>query len=96
MSLRFEWDSEKADRNLRKHRLAFDEAATVFADPLAAVFADELHSSTESREIIIGHSVLGRLLVVSFVQGSRSSVRIISARMATRMERREYEEAHRK
>jgi uncharacterized DUF497 family protein len=92
MGLRFEWDSGKATRNLRKHRVAFDEAATVFADPLAAIFDDEEHSDTESREIVIGHSVLGRLLVVSFVQASHGAVRIISARTATRTERREYEE----
>ena len=92
MGLQFEWDSAKAGRNLRKHQVAFDEAATVFADPLAAIFDDEAHSSTESREIIIGNSVLGRLVVVSFVQISRNAVRIISARKATRTERREYEE----
>ena len=92
MGLQFEWDPAKAGRNLRKHQVAFDEAATVFADPLAAIFDDEAHSSTERREIIIGHSVLGRLLVVSFVQISRNAVRIISARKATRTERREYEE----
>ena len=92
MGLRFEWDPAKADSNLRKHGLAFDEAATVFADPLAVIFDDDAHSSTETREIIIRHSVLGRLVVASFVQGSRSGVRIISARTATRTERREYEE----
>ena len=80
MGLPLEWNPAKADRNLRKHRVAFDEAASVFADPLAAIFHDEVHSVTEKREIIIGHSVLSRLLVVSFVQGSRSAVRIISAR----------------
>ena len=92
MGLRFAWDTGKADSNLHKHGLTFDEAATVFADPLAVIFDDDAHSSTEIREIVIGHSVLGRLVVVSFVQDSRSGVRIISARAATRTERREYEE----
>ena len=72
--------------------MTFDEAATVFADPLAAIFDDEAHSHTEKREIIVGYSVIGRLLVVSFVQTSRDTVRVISARTATRTERREYEE----
>jgi uncharacterized DUF497 family protein len=92
MTLRFEWDLAKAARNTRKLHVDFDEAATVFADPLAAVFDDEEHSDIESREIIIGHSVLGRLLVVSFVEVARYTVRVISARPATRAERKEYEE----
>lgn len=92
MGLRFEWDPVKAASNIRKHQVTFDEAATVFADPLAAIFDDEVHSDTRRREIIIGHSVLGRLLVVAFVQRSRNAVRVISARPATGTERRGYEE----
>ena len=92
MVLRFEWDPAKADSNIRKHYVAFDEASTVFSDPLAAIFDDEEHSNAENREIIIGHSVLGRLLIVSFVQMSRTAIRIISARTVTKTERREYEE----
>ena len=92
MSVRFEWHVAKADDNFREHHVAFDEAATVFRDSLAAIFADETHSSTEHRELIIGHSVLGRLLIVSFTETPGGAVRIISARRATRTERREYEE----
>ena len=68
MSVRFEWHVAKADDNFRKHHVAFDEAATVFRDSLAVIFADETHSSTDRRELIIGHSVLGRLLIVSFAE----------------------------
>lgn len=75
-----------------KARSDFDEAATVFADPLAAILDDEEHSMRESREIAVGYSVVGRLLVVSFVQASRKTVRVISARAATRKEREDYEE----
>jgi uncharacterized DUF497 family protein len=87
----FEWDPAKARRNLSKHGVGFDEAAAVFADPLARIFADSDHSSREHREIIIGHTGLGRLLVVSFFARGES-IRIISARRATRRERRDYEE----
>jgi uncharacterized protein len=96
MGLRFEWDRAKAARNIRNHRVTFDEAATVFADRRAVIFDDEAHSDTEKREIIIGHSALNRLLVVSFVQVSSGFVRVVSARTATRAERREYEEGHSK
>ena len=87
----FEWDPAKARRNLSKHGVRFDEAAVVFAAPLARIFADSDHSSREHREIIIGHTALGRLLVVSFFARDES-IRIISARRATRRERRDYEE----
>lgn len=93
MGLRCVWDPTKADRNIKKHGLPFDEAATVFADPFAAIFGDETHSTAESREIIIGHSALDRLVVVCFVEVTRGTIRIISARKATRTERKEYEEA---
>jgi hypothetical protein len=56
MSLEFEWDPAKADENLRKHGVAFEEALTVFADPLARIFDDHEHSTEEPREIIIGHA----------------------------------------
>jgi uncharacterized DUF497 family protein len=89
--LKFEWDPKKATRNLRKHRVSFEEAATVFGAPLAAIFDDEAHSKTEPREIIVGHSERKRLLLVSFtVRGE--VVRIISARRATKQEARDYEE----
>ena len=64
--MEFEWDPHKADLNFRKHGVTFEEAATVFGDPLAVIFFDEDHSTEESRELIIGSSEKGRLLVISF------------------------------
>lgn len=90
--LRFEWDEDKAASNVAKHHVAFDEASTVFADPLAVIFEDEEHSEHELREIIIGHSLFGRLLLVSFTERGDEVVRVISARKATRRERKDYEE----
>jgi len=92
MPLTFEWDEEKAHSNIGKHGVAFDEARTVFGDPLAVIFEDEEHSVDEVREIIIGHSVLQRLLLVSFTERGNEIVRIISARKATKRERKDYEE----
>lgn len=86
----FEWDAEKAAVNLRKHGVAFQEALTVFADPLAGIHDDPDHSEDEERELIIGHSSSGRLLIVSFTELPKS-VRIISARRVTRRERRDHE-----
>ena len=77
MALRFEWDEDKAASNLRKHSVTFDEASTVFADPLAVIFDDEEHSLDEIREIVIGHSVLQRLLLVSFTERGHDLARII-------------------
>jgi uncharacterized protein len=91
MSLEFEWDEDKAASNQKKHRVTFEEAATVFADPLAAIFDDEEHSEEEQREIIVGHSAENRLLLVSFTERG-GAIRIISARRATKRERRDYEE----
>ena len=88
--MRFEWDSEKADRNLTKHKVSFDEAKTVFDDPLFVIFADPDHSIEEKRFIIMGESVNKRLLVVSYTE--RRATRLISARKATRKERKKYEE----
>jgi uncharacterized DUF497 family protein len=68
MPLTFEWEGDKAASNVRKHRVAFDEASTVFGDPLAVIFDDEEHSPDELREIIIDHSILERLLLVSFTE----------------------------
>jgi len=92
MPLTFEWDVKKAASNLAKHGVTFEEAITVFGDPLAVIFDDEDHSRDEIREIIIGHSALVRLLLVSFTERDRMVVRIISARKATRRERKDYEE----
>jgi uncharacterized DUF497 family protein len=91
MNLKFEWDRKKASSNLAKHGVSFEEALTVFSDPLARIFDDEDHSSEEQREIIIGLSAKDRSLVVCFTaQGE--SVRIFSARTATRRERKDHEE----
>ena len=87
----FEWSEDKAASNLAKHGLSFEEALTVFDDPLAAIFDDEGHSTGERREIIIGHSSQGRLVLVSFTERSKA-IRIIGARPTTRREREKYEE----
>jgi len=92
MPYRFQWDSRKAATNLRKHGVSFDEASTVFDDPRAAIFDDETHSTAEVRELIIGHSVIGRLLLVSFAQRPGEMLRMISARVATKKERQDYED----
>jgi uncharacterized protein len=89
--VKFEWDAHKATANLRKHRVSFADAQTVFADPLAAIHDDPDGSSGEMREIIVGHSAAGRLLVVSFTE-RQGWLRLISAREATGHERRDYEE----
>ena len=90
MSVRFEWDPKKAASNLLKHRVSFAEGLTVFTDPLAWIFDDEDHSIEEQREIIVGHSVDERLLVVCF-SAHQESIRIVSARKATKRERKDYE-----
>ncbi|NUQ65723.1 MAG: BrnT family toxin [Pirellulales bacterium] len=95
MALSFERDEDKAASNESKHGVTFDEASTVFADPLAVIFDDEEHSEDEIREIIIGHSILERLLLVSFTERGEDVVRIISARRATKRERKDYEEGSR-
>jgi len=87
----YEWDPEKAKRNLREHGVSFEEAATVFLDPLAMTYPDPDHSNEEDREITIGYSTNQRLLFVSHVQ-RRNRTRIISAREATRRERKQHEE----
>jgi uncharacterized DUF497 family protein len=87
----FEWDDAKAKGNQRKHGVGFGEARTVFRDPLAWIFDDLWHSMDERREIIIGHSRQGRLLLVCFTERRQGTVRIISSREATAKERRDYE-----
>jgi uncharacterized DUF497 family protein len=88
--MEFEWDLSKATSNLRKHGVSFEEAQTVFANSLAVIFEDETHSVSEQREIIIGHSRQNRLLLVAFTDRF-GQIRIISARLATRQEREDYE-----
>jgi hypothetical protein len=92
MSVRFEWNKDKAAANLEKHGVSFDEASTVFDDPLAYIFDDEDHSAEEHREIIIGHSSQDRLLLTCFVERLEDVIRIFSARLATKKERQTYEE----
>lgn len=94
MPIEFEWDPEKADKNLSKHDVSFSEAATVFEDDLSTTFPDPDHSDDEDRYITIGMSIKRRLIVVAHTErGER--VRIISAREATRSEKRFYEENER-
>ena len=92
MSLKFEWDKDKAASNLKKLGVSFEEASTVFDDPLAYIFGDEDHSADEHREIIIGHSRKRRLLLTCFIERAEDVIRIFSARPATRKERKDYEE----
>jgi uncharacterized DUF497 family protein len=92
LSMKFAWDPQKASSNLRKHGISFDEAVTVFKDPLAYIFDDMKHSEQEHREIIIGMSALRRMLLVCFVERQEDIVRLISARPATRIEINDYEE----
>ncbi|MCI0561542.1 MAG: BrnT family toxin [Nitrososphaera sp.] len=86
-----EWDERKAAVNLSKHGVAFKEAKTVFKDPLYIDFYDPDHSDDEHRHLIIGESRQGRLLLVSYTERG-NVIRLISAREATRTERRVYEE----
>ncbi len=89
--MQFEWDEPKAAENLKKHKVAFEEAVTVFVDPLSSTFPDPGHSVEEDRFIIIGTSDRGRAIIVSHTD-REDRIRIISARKATRRERKAYEE----
>ena len=91
MALRFSWDPFKAASNLRKHGVSFREGMTAFEDTLSITVPDPDHSTNEMRFILIGMSVWQRLLVVSHVDYGEE-IRIIGARIATRRERRQYEE----
>lgn len=88
--MQFEWDRAKAKRNLRGQRISFEEAVTVFYDPLSATFEDPDHSAGESRLITIGYSARGRLLTVVHAERGKT-VRIISARRAAPGERKRQE-----
>ncbi|MBI5092412.1 MAG: BrnT family toxin [Candidatus Hydrogenedentes bacterium] len=91
MSYQFEWDPIKAEANLLKHGVSFDEAATVFGDTLALNMPDSRHSLNERRYILLGYSAMRHYVVVAYTErGFRT--RLISARRATRQERRQYEE----
>ena len=89
--MEFEWDPEKAARNLARHGVSFHEVSSVFGDPLAITFSDPDHSEEEDRFLTFGHSSEGHLLVVSHTDRGETT-RIISARRATRKERKLYEE----
>ncbi len=89
--MEFEWDPEKARSNLRKHKVSFEEASTALSDPMAATGADPDHSIGEFRYVTFGISERGRLLVVAHTE-QNEIVRIISARLASKRERRIYEE----
>jgi len=94
MEIRFEWDEKKAKENQRKHGISFDEASTVFSDPLSATIPDPMHSGLgEERFVTMGLSARGHLLVVVHLD-SDEAIRIISARPVTGTERRLYEEGN--
>ena len=87
----FEWDPVKAEVNVRKHGVTFDEATTVFGDPLAMLMLDPDHGQSETRYLLLGTSSQQRLLVVAFADRAPRT-RLISARRATRLERKKHEE----
>jgi uncharacterized DUF497 family protein len=93
MAIKFEWDKRKARQNLRKHQIDFGEASTVFADTLSITIPDPDHSEDEQRWVIIGLSNRQHLLVVVHTEEGET-IRLISARMADRLERRKYEEGY--
>ena len=91
--MNFDWDPKKERKNIQKHGVSFREAVTVFYDPLAKFTTDPDHSAQENRYILIGHSQKSRLLFVVHVYRPKSdTVRIISARKATKKETRDFEE----
>jgi len=89
--MKFEWDPRKAQLNFAKHRISFEEATTAFRDPLSATAPDPDHSSKENRFVTLGLSANGKLLLVSHTERDES-IRIIGARLATKPERKIYEE----
>jgi uncharacterized DUF497 family protein len=95
MSLEFEWDEDKAKGNLKRHGVSFEEASSIFSDPLALTIPDPLHSVEEDRFITMGESHRRKLLVVCTTDRG-DKIRIISARAATRRERKDYEEGTKK
>ena len=93
MALEFEWDPEKAEANLGKHGVSFEEASTVFGDPLGRLAYDAEHSRGEERFVLFGRSEAGRLLAVMHAERGEA-IRLISAREMTPNERKQYEEFH--
>jgi len=92
MVLRFEWHDKKARLNKRKHGIAFEEASSVFGDPLSLTIYDPAHSIAEERFTTIGASFVGRLVVVVHTD-RKGVIRIISARKATKNETKQYEQS---
>lgn len=92
--MEFEWDQSKALRNEQKHGISFAEATTVFGDPMELTIADPDHSAGEYRFLSIGQSNLENILVVSYTEREENSIRIISARRATKHEQKHYEQNH--
>lgn len=91
--MKFRWDSKKATLNQKKHKVSFEEASTVFFDPLAKLATDPAHSKGENRMILIGHSQKSNLLfVVHIYKEENDIIRIISARKATKNEKKDYEQ----
>lgn len=93
MALDFRWDPQKAAKNLTKHGVSFQEAESVFADPLGRITTDPRHSVEEERYVLLGVSHPRRLLLAVMFAERREAIRIISARRATPRERRDYEQA---
>lgn len=91
MPLEFRWDREKGAANIEKHGVSFEEASTAFGDPLSITVGDPDHSEDEARFVLVGQSFRGKLLVVVHSE-QEGGIRIISAREATRRERRDYEQ----
>jgi uncharacterized DUF497 family protein len=91
MRLSFEWDPEKSDSNLKKHGVSFEEAGSVLSDPFEITLFDPDHSDEEDRYISLGMSYRDRILVVSYTE-REDKIRIISARVANKRERKKYEE----
>ncbi len=91
--MEFEWDTDKAESNLRKHGVSFEEAVTIFADPYLLFTEDSKHSQREEREWALGESEKRLLLVVVFTM-RENNIRLISARKATKQERRNYEQGY--
>jgi uncharacterized DUF497 family protein len=90
MGLRFEWDQRKADSNLKKHEVSFQEATSVFADALSITISDPDHTASEARFLDLGLSHRNRLLVISYTERGET-IRIMSARRASRSEQKHYE-----
>jgi len=88
--LLFEWDQEKADKNIKKHGVSFDEASSVFGDVLSLTVFDPLHSEKKDRFVLIGNSFKNRIIVIAHAERG-DKIRIISARKATKNERMQYE-----